>query len=142
MMRTIIRAISYLSLLIIATVTTTNLSATPSGNRVSVVVGDHSPELEKFSASELCGYLDKLFGLKLRPTTSPAASSSAVFLVGTQASNSRIKTLPKIGEQGIVIQRAESETPTLIVSGGSSKAVLWSVYELAERWGVRYLLDR
>ena len=28
------------------------------------------------------------------------------------------------------------------MGGGSSQATLWAVYELAERWGVRYLLDR
>jgi hypothetical protein len=26
--------------------------------------------------------------------------------------------------------------------GGSPRATLWAVYELAQRWGVRYLVDR
>ena len=33
-------------------------------------------------------------------------------------------------------------TPALVVGGGSPRATLWAVYELAERWGVRYLTDR
>jgi hypothetical protein len=118
------------------------LHARPATNRVAVVVGENAPDLEKFAASELCGYLNKLFGLDVQPTNAPAASASAVFLIGTPASNSLIKALPKVGEQGIVIQRAEGATPTLILGGGSSHATLWAVYELAERWGVRYLLDR
>jgi hypothetical protein len=118
------------------------LHARPATNRVAVVVGENAPDLEKFAASELCGYLNKLFGLDVQPTNTPAASASAVFLIGTPASNPLIKALPKVGEQGIVIQRAEGATPTLIVGGGSSQATLWAVYELAERWGVRYLLDR
>ncbi len=118
------------------------LHARPATNRVAVVVGENAPDLEKFAASELCGYLNKLFGLDVQPTNTPAASASAVFLVGTPASNPLIKALPKVGKQGIVIQRAEGAAPTLIVGGGSSQATLWAVYELAERWGVRYLLDR
>ena len=118
------------------------LHARPATNRVAVVVGKNAPDLEKFAASELCGYLNKLFGLDVQPTNSAATSASAVFLIGTPTSNSLIKALPKVGEQGIVIQRAEGATPTLIVGGGSSQATLWAVYELAERWGVRYLLDR
>jgi hypothetical protein len=118
------------------------LYARPTASSVAVVVGKNAPDLEKFAAAELCGYLNKLFGLEVQPTNSPAASASAVFLVGTSTSNPLIKTLPKVGEQGIVIQRVEGATPTLIVGGGSSKATLWAVYELAERWGVRYLLDR
>ena len=118
------------------------LHAHPATNRVVVVVGKNAPDLEKFAASELCGYLNKLFGLDVQPTNAPTEAASAVFLIGTPASNSLIKALPKVGEQGIVIQRAEGATPTLILGGGSSQATLWAVYELAERWGVRYLLDR
>ena len=83
------------------------LHARPAANRVAVVVGKNAPDLEKFAASELCGYLNKLFGLDVQPTNAPAASASAVFLIGTPASNPLIKALPKVGEQGIVIQRAE-----------------------------------
>jgi hypothetical protein len=118
------------------------LDSNPVSHHVSVVVGEKAPELERFAASELCGYLNKLFGFNVRPATSLNAGASAIFLVGTPASNPSIKTLPKVGEQGVVIQNAQGDTPTLIVSGGSSQAVLWAVYELAERWGVTYLLDR
>jgi len=119
-----------------------HLDASPTTGRVAVVVGENAPEVERFAASELCGYLDKLFGIEVQPTTAADAHSSAVFLIGTPASNPLIKELPKVGDQGIVILRLKSTTPTLILSGGSSRATLWAVYELAERWGVRYLLDR
>ena len=33
-----------------------------------------------------------------------------------------------------------SGKPVLVLGGGSPKATLWAVYELVERWGVRYLL--
>ena len=40
-----------------------------------------------------------------------------------------------------MIQNAAGATPILIVGGGSPRATIWAVYELVERWGVRYLLD-
>ena len=33
--------------------------ALPTTNQVAVVVGEKAPDLEKFAASELCGYLNK-----------------------------------------------------------------------------------
>lgn len=33
------------------------------------------------------------------------------------------------------------DKPALIIGGGSDRATLWAVYELVERWGVRFLLD-
>jgi len=122
--------------------TATALGAGPVTRQVSVVVGEKAPDLERFAAAELCGYLNKLFGFNVLPTTTPDASASAIFLVGTPGSNPLIETLPKVGEQGIVIQNLKGNTPTLVVSGGGSRATLWAVYELAERWGVTYLLDR
>jgi hypothetical protein len=117
------------------------LNARPS-NRVSVVVGEKAPDLEKFAASELCGYLNKLFGIQAQPAIQPERGSSAVFLIGSPATNPGIKSFPKVSDQGVVIERLATATPTLLVGGGSPSAALWAVYELAERWGVRYLLDR
>jgi hypothetical protein len=110
--------------------------------RVSVVVGQNAPALERFAAAELCGYLKKLFDLQTQPTIALDASSRAVFLIGSPATNAQIKSFPRVSDQGIVIQTAAGATPILIVGGGSPRATLWAVYELAERWGVRYLLDR
>jgi len=118
-----------------------SLNAKPA-ERVSVVVGENAPELEKFAAAELCGYLDKLFGVRAQPTTVAASGSSATFLIGSPATNSSIKSFPKVTDQGIVIIPMEGAKSTLVVGGGSPHATLWAVYELTERWGVRYLLDR
>ena len=49
----------------------------------------------------------------------------------------------EITDQGLVLKRTRWEgTPALVVGGGSPRATLWAVYELVERWGVRYLTDR
>ena len=120
----------------------TGLSARSSNNKVAVIVGNNASDLENFAASELCGYLHKLFGVEVQPTTKLPGSSDAIFLIGSPASNPLIKSFPQVSDQGIVIQRVPGKTPTLVVGGGSPRATMWAVYELAERWGVHFLTDR
>jgi hypothetical protein len=120
--------------------------ASPS---VDVVVGAAAPELERFAASQLCDYLGKLYGIRAHPARNVSASSEMMFLIGSPETNAlvkqatRRKAFPKVSDQGIVLRRTELAGHTaLIVGGGSPRATLWAVYELAERWGVRYLVDR
>ena len=114
---------------------------------VCVVVGEDAPQLERFAAEELCRYLDRLYGLKVQPTTAPAKSAEVTLLVGGPATNPATRTAlgpdgwPEVTDQGIVLKRATlDDKPALVVGGGSPRATLWAVYELVERWGVRYLL--
>jgi hypothetical protein len=118
--------------------------------RVEVVAGAAPPDLERFAASELCNYLAKLYGIQVYPSRSLSNSSQAVFLIGSPQTNAAVKkatagsrAFPKVTDQGIVLRRVDYEgRPALIVGGGSARATLWAVYELVERWGVRYLTDR
>lgn len=116
--------------------------------RMTVLVGRQAPQLERFAASELCGYLNKLFHIQTRPTTKLDPSSQVVFLLGSPATNPAVKSatlhepFAKVSDQGIVLRRTEYEKrPAMILGGGSAPATLWAVYELAERWGVRYLTE-
>ena len=116
---------------------------------MDVVVGSAAPELERFAARELCDYLAKLYGIQAYPARHLSVSSEAVFLIGSPQTNATVKratrgkAFPKVSDQGIVLRRTELEgRAALIVGGGSPRATLWAVYELVERWGVRYLTDR
>jgi hypothetical protein len=116
---------------------------------VSVVIGAKADKLERFAAAELCGYLDKLYGIRTRPTTELPEPAETILLVGSPKMNPDIaKALgengwPKISDQGIVLKRSELDgKPALVIGGGSPVATMWAVYELVERWGVRYLIDR
>ena len=116
---------------------------------VSVVVGPSAPELEQFAASELCGYLEQLFDVRVRPVSEPSASTEAVLLLGSPETNPLLAqalpagSFPELTDQGLVLRTIDLEgRPALVVGGGSPRATLWAVYELAERWGVRYLIDR
>ena len=117
--------------------------------RVDVIVGDAAPELERFAATELCSYLAKLYGIRTYPARSVSGSSQMVFLIGNPETNALVKrataggAFPHVSDQGIVLRNTDIEgRPTLIVGGGSPRATLWAVYELVEKWGVRYLADR
>jgi len=116
---------------------------------LAVLIGADAKKLERHAADELCGYLDKLFGIKTRPTTELPESAEVSLLVGSPKANRNVaralgeKGWPKLSDQGIVLKRAKLEgRPVLVIGGGSPVATMWAVYELVERWGLRYLIDR
>src|SRR5437016_2212841 len=81
-------------------------SATFANEPVAVVIGPNAPELEKYAASELCQYLDKLFGIKVDPTKSVSPSAREIFVIGSPATNPFIPKddFAKVSDQGIVIK--------------------------------------
>jgi hypothetical protein len=116
---------------------------------VDVVIGGDAPLLESFAARELCDYLAKLYRIYADPARSVSGSTDAIFLIGNPETNPLVKSVsegnafPQVSDQGIVLRKVQfGGRPALIVGGGSARATLWAVYELVERWGVRYLADR
>ena len=116
---------------------------------VDVIVGSAAPELERFAAQELSDYLAKLYGIQAHPHREVCAGADAVFLIGSPETNSAVRQalgesgFGEVTDQGLVLKRTRwEERPGLVVGGGSPRATLWAVYELVERWGVRYLTDR
>ena len=114
---------------------------------VSVVLGRDAPELERLAAAELCRYLDSLYAIKVKPAAAPAKSAEVTLLLGSPQTNPAVRTAlgadgwPHITDQGIVLKHVKLDgKPGLVIGGGSPRACLWAVYELAERWGVHYLL--
>jgi hypothetical protein len=79
---------------------------------VAVVEGANAPELERFAARELRGYLEKLYGLRAQAATTPPAGAEALFLVGSPETNAavrqaaRARPFPKVSDEGIVLRRA------------------------------------
>jgi hypothetical protein len=144
------RTLSCLCRVIIVLLWANGCQAAPKTNpRVDVVLGGDPPELERFAARDLCDYLAKLFNVQTYPNRNPSDSADIVFLVGSPETNALVKqatqhkAFPKVSDQGIVLLRMElAGHPAPIVGGGSPRATLWAVYELVERWGVRYLVDR
>ena len=114
--------------------------------RVAVVTGDACPALESIAARELTDYLRQLFSVEAEVVSTGSDAHDFAFLVGTPQSNPAVAEaldgkLPELSDQGLLIRSAKFKgRPALIISGGSPRAVLWSTYELVQRWGVHYTL--
>ena len=111
------------------------------------MIGPDAPELERFAASELGRYLQECFGAEVSVGHEAVDSAEVLFLVGSPATNPAVRratarrAFPNVSDQGLVLRRLRQRgRRSFLVGGGSPKATLWSVYELAERWGVRFLL--
>ena len=113
---------------------------------VSVVVGSNAPPLERYAAVELCRYLGRLFGLRVEPQETNPPQKQVSLLVGSPRTNSATREALRgsklsLGPQGIALKKVSFRgQPALVIAGGSPASTLWAVYELVERWGVRYLL--
>ena len=125
----------------------TNHTHTGDNTQVAVIVSENAPELEHFAAEQLCDYLEKLFGIQSRPASNVSAEADVLFLVGnldidvTVQQTAEGAPFPPVSEQDFILRRMQFQgCPSLLICGGSPRATLWAVYELVERWGVRYLL--
>ena len=115
---------------------------------VAVVVGKQAPALERFAAHELCDYLKKVFDIEATLATSLNKQYQLVLVIGNPQTNTSVSAVlgdnpwPPLTHQGIaLLPGGMGKVPVLVVGGGSPQATLWAVYELVERWGVRYLLQ-
>lgn len=116
-----------------------------AGPRVDVVVGPDAPELERFAAAELAGQFQRLFDADVKTSDQVPKESAHLILVGSPATNPAIKSLeipwPKLSDQGHLLRSTTvGSRKALVVGGGSPVASLWGVYELGQRFGIRYML--
>lgn len=100
--------------------------------RLNIVTGPEPHQLVSLAASELGHIVNRLFGLTPTISEAPVSDTDArIELVGEAPDDN----------QAFVLRRTQIDgTPGLTAVGGSPQATLWAVYELAEQWGVRFLL--
>jgi len=117
--------------------------------KIEIVTGEKAEEIELYAAKQLGGYISKLFGIIVSTVASMTGPTDAVFILGTSGSNALLKKLDtgdsfsKLNEQAFVLRKMQLDgKQAFIICGGSARAVMWGVYELVEKWGVRYLLHR
>jgi hypothetical protein len=120
-----------------------------AAEKVTVIVGQDAPKLERFAAEELAGQFKQLFGAEVTIATVGDVAASAdgpAVLVGNPQTNSKLRKLagdgwPKLSDQGFVIKSVTRDgAPALVVGGDRPVATLWAIYELGQRFGIRYLL--
>jgi hypothetical protein len=113
---------------------------------VFIVTGKRISPLERKAAEELHKYLKRLFGISVDIVSEVPESARAYFLIGSPYSNETISGIfqrgwPNLSEEGFLLRSMTYKgSPSIIAGGNTPKATLWSVYELLEEYGVRYLL--
>ena len=112
---------------------------------VELIISKESDELERFAASELQGYLRRLFGVSASIANSPGKTAEYFFILGNPHKNLAQalgkENFPQLSNQGFLLRKITlTGKPAIVVAGGSPVATMWGVYELVERYGVRYLL--
>jgi hypothetical protein len=111
-----------------------------------LVISREADKLEQFAASELEGYVERLFRVSATIVSSPSPNAEAFFLLGTSdrlpAGVLAAEVFPQLSDQGFVLRKVQCmNKPAVAIVGGSPRAMMWGVYELVERYGVRYLLS-
>lgn len=111
---------------------------------VDIITAEQPDPLEAYAAGELQRYLERLFGVNARVATAPDDKTDTLFYVGTagEIPGGLRLNLPELSDQGFLLRKAQWQgKPAMLIAGGSPVAALWGVYELVERYGVRYLLS-
>ncbi|MAE63291.1 MAG: hypothetical protein CMJ18_03390 [Phycisphaeraceae bacterium] len=107
---------------------------------VQIVIGPEPAAVVERAIGDLRSYLSRLFGADARVVATGDGDHPRL-VVGTDQDAHVRRTcpaLPSLSEQGHLLRRIDDRT--LLAAGGSAPAAAWAVYELAERYGVRFLL--
>ena len=113
---------------------------------IEMVIAKDAGGLERFAATELERYLQRLFGASVSVASAPEGTADALFVLGTAG---RLPcpgwgqiVMPRLSDQGFLLRKTTClNKPAMAIVGGSPAATMWGVYELAERYGVTYLLS-
>ena len=102
-----------------------------------IVVGPRPARLVAFAAAELARYAGELFGHSPRIVAAPRRGRGRTITLDAAG-----PPLPeRLSDQGYVLRPAKVDTiPVFQAAGRSPVATTWAVYDLVERWGVRYEL--
>ena len=104
--------------------------------RLEIVAGDDPEQLVRFAAAELQGYVERLFGFRAEIRAHSGPARATVTLDAAAAG----MDAPAADEEFLLRRFERAGRPALAALGGSPVATMWAVYDLVERWGVRYLL--
>lgn len=93
------------------------------------------------AVEDLRAYLRCLFGVDAPNATVDTDGEEARIVVG-RIDDPHVRRvcaeIPSLSDQGHVVRRVDPRT--LLLAGGSDAAVAWAIYQLAEEYGVRFLL--
>ena len=104
---------------------------------IRIVTGDRPGRLVSHAAGELQNYIKRLFGRSSRIVARPGRTSCRILTLDAAA-----PPVPEtLSDQGYVLRPVRIGGRSMFqIAGGSPQATMWGVYDLIERWGVRYEL--
>ena len=103
---------------------------------VNIITGPQPDKMVTLAGAQLIGIITRLFGVVPRLTCQPMPDADArIYLTAPDGEKPE-------DEQAFVLRKTQVDAkPAIIAVGGSPVATLWAVYELAEQWGVCFLLN-
>ena len=110
----------------------------------SIYVSAQASPVERYAAGELRKYLSLLYRLDAPVREGdPAAADGPAIVVGQTRHHAGVAGAewPSLSADGFCLRTVRTDPAVLVVAGGSGRGALFGVYELLERWGVRFLLS-
>lgn len=116
-------------------------------SKLTIVVGDQSTPVEKYAAEELAKYIYELW--KFRPAiVSDHAETFAkpAILLGSPSTNLHVARFAgnlkwdQLAADGFYIKTVGTKPDVLVIGGRLSRGTLFGVYDIVERWGMRFSL--
>ncbi|MAE64065.1 MAG: hypothetical protein CMJ18_07295 [Phycisphaeraceae bacterium] len=95
-----------------------------------IVTGPRPARLTRYASEELANYVRRLFGARPRIVMNPGRATGLTVRMSASASD--------LSDQGYRLRPVDERT--FAIDAGSPVALMWGVYDLVERWGVRYEL--
>ncbi|HCN10503.1 MAG TPA: hypothetical protein DIT01_21460, partial [Lentisphaeria bacterium] len=95
-----------------------------------IVIGSKPRRLVRHAAQELAQYTKQLFKHRPRIVATRRKATGITVVLDLKADG--------LSDQGYAFRWIDRNT--FAIEGGAPIAVLWGVYDLVERWGVRYQL--
>ncbi len=111
----------------------------PGADKITIVLSDKAPPLEKIAAQSLATELKLLFALEVSVSDLAPAERSFSILLGSPHTNPAIPASewPTLSDQGHVLKSTQKG---LLVGGATPVATLWAASELSYHFGLRHLL--
>ncbi len=118
-----------------------------SSTRLTIVVGDQCTPVEKYAAEELARYVYELW--KFRPaivSDQDESFSRPAILLGSPSSNHHVARFAgnlkwdQLTADGFYVKTVGTRSDVLVVGGQLPRGTLFGVYDIVERWGMRFSL--
>jgi hypothetical protein len=115
--------------------------------KLTIFVGDKSYPVEKYAAEELAKYIYELW--KFRPaivSDHVETFAGPAILLGSPSTNLHVARLARnlkwdqITADGFYIKTVGTEPDVLVIGGRLPRGTLFGVYNIVERWGMRFSL--